>query len=516
MRLADSSTLCRGTLQIKSSDSWFYVCHSTFTSANAFVTCRDFGCGFPVSHYSDYYERESIKTVYRCSGLEEHLHDCPNTTLETSSRCRPTFLQCNEKPRSPEIAIYSAVSFKFYYSDDAAVYQDHPYVIKCSVDAPLKVRTFFLQMRDYNYKIDTELKQAADEDNAAYFLLTPAMSHWTQRTVQHQCQYNFDFDPDTFSSSESKVLDIAEASYVRLDGAESRCLGSLELEYKDEWRPVSHQQWSLKEAAVVCRQLGCGSAVHTHTQSSVEELQSVWRFFSDCEGSESALLTCGSVRESRSTSTVHVLCSDILLPVNVTVESVKNITRGDPIIVYSPYRFHINCSVPPQFPGGHFSLIFTSNDATRTWIQAAVNHTTVFSLDAEKTFSGDYSCIYHVNVSGHLFTQSKNISVKVEDAEDVALDGGLCSGTLLVKDGETQMMVAAEMVSWDMRHAAVVCRQLGCGEAVSTSKVKLPKVTPMWRYFSDCEGAESALLQCGMVLPWISSTAIRVDCADKM
>lgn len=97
---------------------------------------------------------------------------------------------------------------------------------------------------------------------------------------------------------------------MRLVGGRSRCAGKLEVEYDREWRPVSYRHlWSLREAAVLCRQLNCGSAVHTSTVSSSAELQPVWRFYSSCDGSEQALMDCGTVREWFSPSTIEVVCS---------------------------------------------------------------------------------------------------------------------------------------------------------------------------------------------------------------
>ncbi|XP_055078698.1 scavenger receptor cysteine-rich type 1 protein M130-like [Periophthalmus magnuspinnatus] len=500
---------CSGFVQVKSNGSWMDICESTFTEKNGFVACRELGCGFLLRFFSEDTDSDSIRSEFQCSGLEEHLRDCPSTPLDTGTTCRSIFLVCGEKPAPPEVTVYPIQS--------SNVYVGHPYVVKCHVNAPYKVRSFVLWIRDDDDNETTFTLPA--EDNTAHFFMPPIMAATLQ---MHWCLYDFEIYPNTFCSDRRKYVYIEESSYVRLVGTKSRCLGTLELEHMQNWRPVSQQMWGLKEAAVVCRQLGCGSVLHTHTQSSVNERQPVWSFYSDCEGSEGALLSCGSVREGMSASTVHVFCSGLLLPAVISVES-RNRTGEDPVLVLSPYTFYINCSVSPQYPGGHFSLVFTGDKTNHTQNQTAVNHTAIFRFDStEKSHSGIYRCIYHNTVSGHhVSSQSHELSLVVEDAEDIVLDDGLvqdtgrtvCSGRLFVKEGGSQMMIAAENNNWDMRHASIVCRQLGCGNAVSTSKIKLPKVIPMWSFFSDCDGAEAALLQCGVVLPWFSSTAIEVVCA---
>lgn len=102
---------------------------------------------------------------------------------------------------------------------------------------------------------------------------------------------------------------VAASNDVRLVGNGNRCAGKLTFEHEAEWRQLSKQRtWSLKEAAVACRQLDCGSAV------SVQNVRDwakghVWSFYSDCDGSERALTDCGTVRKGLSDFTTEVICS---------------------------------------------------------------------------------------------------------------------------------------------------------------------------------------------------------------
>uniref|UniRef100_A0A674A661 CD5 antigen-like n=1 Tax=Salmo trutta TaxID=8032 RepID=A0A674A661_SALTR len=98
-------------------------------------------------------------------------------------------------------------------------------------------------------------------------------------------------------------LTCSEPDDVRLVGGGSRCAGGVERYDQGEWRTVGAEDWDQEDvAAVVCRQLGCGSTV------SVLPGNTTRGFGVSCYGSESSLRKCSKIYDLLPGLTV--ICSE--------------------------------------------------------------------------------------------------------------------------------------------------------------------------------------------------------------
>ena len=100
-------------------------------------------------------------------------------------------------------------------------------------------------------------------------------------------------------------------SGIRLVGGRNQYEGRVELNCSGEWQTVCDHSWDIKEAEVVCRQLGYGYAIlaiqgAAFGQGSGRQLERDW----SCNGNETSLDDCSS----RGACCVHfedasVICS---------------------------------------------------------------------------------------------------------------------------------------------------------------------------------------------------------------
>uniref|UniRef100_A0A9J8BBZ6 SRCR domain-containing protein n=1 Tax=Cyprinus carpio carpio TaxID=630221 RepID=A0A9J8BBZ6_CYPCA len=137
---------------------------------------------------------------------------------------------------------------------------------------------------------------------------------WTQEIQCGGDEYQFALcptSPSQFCSHENDVSVVC-AETVRLVGGNSRCAGRVEVLHDGEWGTVRDLGWDLSDAAVVCRELGCGEAL-TAPKSAYfgEGSGSVW--ISDLQGNESYISLCPTSSSLKQNCThenaIGLLCS---------------------------------------------------------------------------------------------------------------------------------------------------------------------------------------------------------------
>ena len=100
---------------------------------------------------------------------------------------------------------------------------------------------------------------------------------------------------------------------VRLVGGNHSCSGRVEIYHNSSWGTVCDDSWDMNDAQVVCRQLGCGSALSTPGSATYGQGEgSILLDEVSCSGNESSLSECFhdgvGIHDCRHSEDVGVVC----------------------------------------------------------------------------------------------------------------------------------------------------------------------------------------------------------------
>ncbi|KAM7398824.1 hypothetical protein PAMP_018133 [Pampus punctatissimus] len=113
----------------------------------------------------------------------------------------------------------------------------------------------------------------------------------------------------------------------------------------------------------------------------------------------------------------------------------------------------------------------------------------------------------------------KAVGLTCSEPDDVRLVGksSRCAGTLEIKHQGMWRPVNDMHYQWDQRSADVVCAQLVCGSAVSTTVTEGDSDRPVWWITSSCVQSASALQQCLLETDIVKTySSLEVICSDLL
>ncbi|XP_041634974.1 scavenger receptor cysteine-rich type 1 protein M160-like [Cheilinus undulatus] len=303
---------------------------------------------------------------------------------------------------------------------------------------------------------------------------------------------------------------------VRLVGGSSTCSGRLEWKHHGEWRPVkpSFSSWTLKETAVICKRLDCGSAVSSR---AIEESSDrpVWWIISGCVESKSTLKECVNTEDYSTSYGLEITCSDSVRLVNGTGLcsgrlEVKSDQRWSPVCEEDldlqgaqVVCRELGCGAPSVFKGGMFGEMeapFWTKKFQCEGLESAL-------LDCPES-----------GLTGNTCPPATAVGLTCSDPDEVWLVGGssTCSGRLEWKHHGEWRIVHPSHSYWTLKFSAVICGRLDCGSAVSSRVTNEPSDRPVWGINPDCVESKSTLKECVNTEDRSSVFGLEITCSDSV
>ncbi|XP_041100223.1 antigen WC1.1-like, partial [Polyodon spathula] len=281
----------------------------------------------------------------------------------------------------------------------------------------------------------------------------------------------------------------------------------VEILHDGQWGTVCSAGWDIADAAVVCKQLGCGSAVSAPVNAHFGAGSgTIWLIFVSCDGSESALRDCGSLgwgggsKYCTHANDAGVICSGhraVRLSGGSDLCSGRvEVQHGQTWGTVCDADFdwqdaevvcrELKCGIPQEVLGGS---PFGAGQG-KVWskeMQCQGNEPRLY--DCRTAATKKQGCTHRNNVGLVCFGYTGYRLVGGPDS---------CSGRVELQYDDQWGTVCDRY--WDLQDATVLCKQLNCGYAVSV---------PGQAWFGegsgdvradifDCDGSETHISKCSI------------------
>ncbi|XP_057882633.1 antigen WC1.1-like [Melospiza georgiana] len=329
-RLGNGSSGCSGRVEVAVRGTWGSVCASEWDLADAHVLCRHVGCGralsvLPGGSFGSG-EGPLRPDTFGCSGSERHPGQCPVAVLGKPPCAPGNAAAVNCSGAAESLRLVKGETWCEGYLES-----------KTSTEAWRRVPGEVTLLRNFS-NVCSKLGCGGLEKSHG----VPGTSilfniNWQERgilkaVIRDIVQMTTDLSTRTISedyfgsdywSMTTAPADVPHGTYlvcsgslrVRLVGSSGRCAGRVEVYSGGSWSWVCQEGWELQDAAVVCRELGCGTALQAPGWARLGGGPGpLWPYSPECSGSEESLWECGRTerRECGRGGGAGAVCSEQL------------------------------------------------------------------------------------------------------------------------------------------------------------------------------------------------------------
>ncbi|XP_057184786.1 scavenger receptor cysteine-rich type 1 protein M130-like [Triplophysa rosa] len=530
LRLVNGSDFCSGRVERQYFTEWGTVCDGCMNMRAASVVCRQMNCGIAVSVVGvDWFGEGSGEIwadVFDCQGNETQLSQC---SISSWSRA--------EYSHEQDVGVICSNSSLALHDGGVRLSGERD----CEGELEVYIDQVWRRVLLDSWSV-TESSVVCRQLGCGSVLNFSGSSS-SSAEHSHECVMGFkcsgtehhlrncSSSPQTLNCSSTQHLSITclGERWIRLVGSGGDCVGRLEVFHKGSWGTVCDDSWDIKDAHVVCRQLQCGVALSGQPVPAWFGPGSgpIWLDDVNCEGNETSLWNCSSRvwgdHDCKHKEDVGVVCSafkEIRLSEGCegNVEVFYNGSWGN--VCWNQMNRDTASLICQELNCGRSASEPSSSDGLRSWnwldeLKCRSHDATVWQCPSSSWAPNDCSEgeAAKINCSGKVihedprsrltcFTSPSPHHRRCSSHVPLRLRGGKgrCSGRLEVYHNSEWGSVCDDL--WDIRDAQVVCRQLGCGAALSADGNEAFGAGEgvVWLNRVECRGTEIHLWDCPHVL----------------
>lgn len=299
-RLADGGSPCAGRVEAEERGTWGALCAGSLELPDAHVLCRHLGCG-PAASVQPGGRFGAGKGPLRrdrlgCVGNERHPGECPAAVLGEPA-CEPALAAaviCSGAAESLRLrGGESRCDGRLEVALRPDVWSGVSAGSRDNGTAAVACRQLGCGVPEKAYAAPAvgpglaELRCEGGEESLA------------------RCD-----SPGVGRGPSALTVSCSGGRRLRLAGGPGRCAGRVEVYVDGAWSSVCRDAWSLRDAAVVCRQLRCGTALEAPGPERFGSGPGTpWAGAGGCAGTEAALWDCPARRGCGGGGGAAAVCS---------------------------------------------------------------------------------------------------------------------------------------------------------------------------------------------------------------
>ncbi|XP_054441032.1 scavenger receptor cysteine-rich domain-containing protein SCART1 [Pteronotus mesoamericanus] len=537
-RLVNGSNGCEGRVELQVQAAWAPLCATHWDLADAAVLCHQLSCGSAVAtpgggHFGPG-DAPPWPDRFHCVGTEPYLWNCPASTLGAPA-CAPG---------NSAAVVCSGLLHALRLRDGQS---------RCDGRVEVSLDGVWGRVLDDAWDLPGAgvvcRQLGCGEAERAYDAPAPGRGDSRVGLSRVRClgtetrltQCNVSVSPLVSAGASRDVGVVCSGSRrVRLAAGPGRCAGRVEVLHGGAWGTVCDDGWDLRDAHVVCRQLGCGHALSAPGAAHFGAgAGPIWADELGCGGLEAALWQCPSLQSWGRHDCGHkedagVFCSDA---VALRLRGGPRRCAGWLDVLYNgswgavcsnglkDTTLSVICQQLGCGEQGWLESRAVHADLGVSWVDNVecrrLQSSTLWQCpsapwDPRSCARGEEAWVA-CSGSSENTTQGPGETLSCPSADSCPEEGAVrvrggedrCSGRVELWLAGSWGTVCDD--SWDLADAEVVCRQLGCGGAISAPAGAAfgPGSGPVWLDEVGCRGSEASLRDCPAE-PWG-----RTDCGHK-